>query len=73
LQGSSFSLTELSSWHLPGETEEKPVRIAIVLTKIQAQHLQNTSLEHYRYTNHLSKMNQTITSDLKQVHETDTL
>jgi hypothetical protein len=67
LPGSSFGLT------YSGGTEEKPVRIAIVPTKIQAQHLQNTSLEHYHYTNQLSKMNQTITSDLKQVYETDIL
>jgi hypothetical protein len=47
-----------SSFQFPERTEEKHVRIAKVPTKIQGQHLQNTRLEHYHYTNQLNKMNQ---------------
>jgi hypothetical protein len=51
LEGSSYGIFEILSWHLLGETEENhkkgSVRIASVPAEIQTTNLPNTSLMCY--------------------------
>jgi hypothetical protein len=55
LEGSSSGLIEVTS-HLSGRTEEnneKPFRIASVLTEIQTDFFLSMSQEHYPLSSHL--------------------
>jgi hypothetical protein len=57
-KGDDRDLIEVLSRHLPGGTEENyetSVRIASVPAEIRTEHIPNTSLERYRYTNLLGK------------------
>lgn len=54
MEGRIQDLIKLLSWNLLGGTEENfetLVRITSVLAEIQMEHLLNTNVEHYYYTN----------------------
>jgi hypothetical protein len=74
LKGSDSSLTEVVTWHLPGETEKNhekiSVRTAGAPAENRTEHLSNTNLDSYRYGNHLGKTLR-ISSGSRQLKKED--
>jgi hypothetical protein len=53
LEGIGHGLIEVLSWHLPGGSEESyedSVRIAVVISRVQTEHLLSANLEPFHYS-----------------------